>query len=112
MGSTILSVREIRKLAVETVLATIPADANSIFITVDIDRFERSTLQLPPGTGIPSHGGCAYYEVQELGVGLQSVLNRGPGASEGTRPQISDRGLRHDGSWRRWLGMEQSGFGA
>ena len=71
MGSDILSVRQIRKLGVEAVLARIPADAR-YYVTIDIDGFDPS---IAPGTGTPSHGGFIYYEVLEILAGL---AKRGP----------------------------------
>lgn len=62
MGSDILSVRQLRKLGTEAVLARIPAGAR-LYITIDIDGFCPS---IAPGTGTPSHGGFLYYEVLEL----------------------------------------------
>ena len=62
MGSDILSVRQVRHLGVEAVLARIPADAR-LYVTIDIDAFCPS---IAPGTGTPSHGGFLYYEVLEL----------------------------------------------
>ena len=66
MGSDILSVRQIRALGPEAVLARIP-DAVRYYITIDIDGFDPS---IAPGTGTPSHGGFTYYEVLELLAGL------------------------------------------
>ena len=66
MGSDILSVRQIRALGVEAVLARIPAAAR-YYVTIDIDGFDPS---IAPGTGTPSHGGFVYYEVLELLAGL------------------------------------------
>jgi agmatinase len=71
MGSDILSVRQIRKLGTEAVLARIPAGVR-YYVTIDIDGFDPS---IAPGTGTPSHGGFAYYEVLELLAGL---AKRGP----------------------------------
>lgn len=62
MGSDILSVRQMRALGTEAVLARIPADVD-IYLTIDIDGFDPS---IAPGTGTPSHGGFLYYEVLEL----------------------------------------------
>lgn len=62
MGDDILSVRQVRKLGVEGVLARIPADAR-LYVTIDIDGFCPS---IAPGTGTPSHGGFLYYEVLEI----------------------------------------------
>jgi agmatinase len=70
MGSDILSVRQIRKLGVETVLERIPKAAR-YYVTIDIDGFDPS---IAPGTGTPSHGGFLYYEVLEL---LQGLTKRG-----------------------------------
>ncbi len=66
MGADILSVRQVRKLGTEAVLARIPKGAR-IYLTIDIDGFCPS---IAPGTGTPSHGGFLYYEVLEL---LQGV---------------------------------------
>lgn len=68
-GSTILSVRQFRRLGLEGVLATIPSDAR-LYVTIDIDAFDPS---IAPGTGTPSHGGFLYYEVLEL---LKAVAER------------------------------------
>ena len=66
MGSDILSVRQIRALGVDAVLARIPAAAR-YYVTIDIDGFDPS---IAPGTGTPSHGGFLYYDVLELLSGL------------------------------------------
>ena len=70
MGSEILSVRQIRRLGAEAVLARIPAGAR-YYVTIDIDGFDPS---IAPGTGTPSHGGFTYYEVLEL---LEGIVARG-----------------------------------
>lgn len=72
MGDDILSVRQVRRLGVEGVLARIPADAR-LYITIDIDGFCPS---IAPGTGTPSHGGFLYYEVLEIlrGVALRQEV--------------------------------------
>ncbi|MFQ5565248.1 MAG: agmatinase [Paracoccaceae bacterium] len=62
MGADILSVRQVRKLGPEGVLARIPAGAR-LYVTIDIDGFCPS---IAPGTGTPSHGGFLYYEVLEI----------------------------------------------
>ena len=62
MGDDILSVRQVRRLGVEGVMARIPAGAR-LYITIDIDGFCPS---IAPGTGTPSHGGFLYYEVLEI----------------------------------------------
>ncbi|MDH5530036.1 MAG: agmatinase [Paracoccaceae bacterium] len=62
MGADILSVRQIRKLGVDGVLARIPMGVR-LYITIDIDGFCPS---IAPGTGTPSHGGFLYYEVLEI----------------------------------------------
>ncbi|MHA1529091.1 MAG: agmatinase [Alphaproteobacteria bacterium] len=62
MGADILSVRQVRKLGAEGVLARIPAGAR-LYVTIDIDGFCPS---IAPGTGTPSHGGFLYYEVLEI----------------------------------------------
>ena len=66
MGSDILSVRQIRALGVDAVLARIPKGLD-YYVTIDIDGFDPS---IAPGTGTPSHGGFIYYEVLELLDGL------------------------------------------
>jgi agmatinase len=65
-GSTILSVRQARRLGTEGVLSAIPEGAR-YYVTIDIDGFDPS---IAPGTGTPSHGGFLYYEVTELLKGL------------------------------------------
>ena len=62
MGSTILSVRQVREAGVAVALASIPKGVR-LYITIDIDAFCPS---IAPGTGTPSHGGFLYYEVLEL----------------------------------------------
>jgi agmatinase len=69
MGADILSVRQVRKLGAEGVLARIPEGAR-LYVTIDIDGFCPS---IAPGTGTPSHGGFLYYEVLEI---LQGVARR------------------------------------
>lgn len=71
MGDDILSVRQVRKLGVEGVLARIPKGAR-IYVTIDIDGFCPS---IAPGTGTPSHGGFLYYDVLEI---LQGVAKAHP----------------------------------
>lgn len=66
MGSDILSVRQFRKLGVDSVLARIP-EGKRYYLSIDIDGFDPS---IAPGTGTPSHGGFGYYEVLELIAGL------------------------------------------
>ncbi|RID93413.1 agmatinase [Gemmobacter lutimaris] len=66
MGDDILSVRQVRKLGCDGVLARIPNGAR-LYVTIDIDGFCPS---IAPGTGTPSHGGFLYYEVLEI---LQGV---------------------------------------
>ena len=65
-GSDILSVRQIRALGTEAVLARIP-EGKRYYLTIDIDGFDPS---IAPGTGTPSHGGFLYYEVLELLAGI------------------------------------------
>ncbi|MFC6671896.1 agmatinase [Marinobacterium aestuariivivens] len=69
-GSTILSVRDVRRLGTQGVLDLIPKGVN-YYITIDIDGFDPS---IAPGTGTPSHGGFQYYEVMEV---LQGVALAG-----------------------------------
>ncbi|MBK1840546.1 agmatinase [Azospirillum sp. YIM B02556] len=71
MGSDILSVRQIRKLGIEAVVARIPP-GRRCYLTIDIDGFDPS---IAPGTGTPSHGGFTYYEVLEL---LDGIARRNP----------------------------------
>lgn len=71
-GSTVLSVRQVRMLGAEGVLAKIP-DAANYYITIDIDGFDPS---IAPGTGTPSHGGFQYYEVLEI---IQRLARRSQG---------------------------------
>jgi agmatinase len=65
-GSDILSVRDVRKLGTDGVLARVPKGAR-YYLTIDIDGFDPS---IAPGTGTPSHGGFLYYEVLEILQGL------------------------------------------
>ncbi|MGB1096280.1 MAG: agmatinase [Paracoccaceae bacterium] len=65
-GSDILSVRQVRALGTEAVLARIPQDQR-YYVTIDIDAFCPS---IAAGTGTPSHGGFLYYDVLELLQGL------------------------------------------
>lgn len=69
-GSDILSVRDVRKLGPDGVLARIP-DGVRYYCTIDIDGFDPS---IAPGTGTPSHGGFLYYEVLEI---LQGLTKKG-----------------------------------
>ena len=69
MGSTILSVRQVRELGVAGALASVPKGAK-VYVTIDIDAFCPS---IAPGTGTPSHGGFLYYDVLEL---LQRVARQ------------------------------------
>lgn len=69
-GSTIRSVRQVRKLGTQGTLDLIPAGAR-YYVTIDIDGFDPS---IAPGTGTPSSGGFLYYEVMEL---LQGLAKRG-----------------------------------
>lgn len=71
-GSTILSVRDVRRLGCARVLEHIPQDL-SYYITIDIDGFDPS---IAPGTGTPSHGGFLYYEVLEI---IQALARRSGG---------------------------------
>ena len=68
-GSNILSVRDVRRLGPQGVLAQIPTE-NPFYITIDIDGFDPS---IAPGTGTPSHGGFTYYEVLELIEGVTKM---------------------------------------
>jgi len=67
-GSTILSVRQCRKLGTAGLLQRLPKAAR-FYVTLDIDGFDPS---IAPGTGTPSHGGFLYYEVMEFLQGLCS----------------------------------------
>ncbi|WP_085899599.1 agmatinase [Kiloniella majae] len=70
-GSDILSVRQVRKLGTEGVLDRIPKNKR-YYVTIDIDAFCPS---IAPGTGTPSHGGFAYYDVLEILQGLTKQGN-------------------------------------
>jgi agmatinase len=70
VGSTILSVRDVRRLGTQGVLDLIPKGGN-YYITIDIDGFDPS---IAPGPGTPSHGGFTSYEVMEI---LQGVAFSG-----------------------------------
>ena len=65
-GADILSVRDVRRLGTEGVLARVPSGVR-YYCTIDIDGFDPS---IAPGTGTPSHGGFLYYEVLEIMQGL------------------------------------------
>ena len=65
-GSEILSVRDVRRLGTQGVLAKIPQGVR-YYVTIDIDGFDPS---IAPGTGTPSHGGFDYYEVLEIMQGI------------------------------------------
>jgi len=71
-GSDILSVREVRRLGCNGVLARIP-EGRAYYLTIDIDGFDPS---IAPGTGTPSHGGFLYYEVLEI---IQALALRSGG---------------------------------
>jgi agmatinase len=71
-GSTVLSVRDVRRLGANGVMALIPSGM-SYYLTIDIDGFDPS---IAPGTGTPSHGGFQYYEVLEL---IQALSRRSGG---------------------------------
>jgi agmatinase len=62
MGSDIQSVRHVRKMGTEALIARIP-QGERYYLTIDIDAFDPS---IAPGTGTPSHGGFLYYEVLEF----------------------------------------------
>ena len=66
MGADIQSVRQVRAMGTDGMLARIPEGAR-YYVTIDIDAFDPS---IAPGTGTPSHGGFIYYEVLELLAGL------------------------------------------
>lgn len=65
-GSDILSVRQVRSLGPDGVLARIPKGAR-VYVTIDIDAFCPS---IAAGTGTPSHGGFHYYDVLEILQGI------------------------------------------
>ncbi|MFT7310834.1 MAG: agmatinase, partial [Paracoccaceae bacterium] len=69
MGSSIMSVRQLRAAGNDVALATIPSGAR-VYLTIDIDAFCPS---IAPGTGTPSHGGFLYYEVLEL---VQAIVKQ------------------------------------
>ncbi len=71
-ASTILSVRDVRRLGCAGVLEKIPRGL-SYYLTIDIDGFDPS---IAPGTGTPSHGGFLYYEVLEI---IQALAKRSGG---------------------------------
>jgi agmatinase len=71
-GSTVLSVRDVRRLGADGVMALIPSGL-SYYLTIDIDGFDPS---IAPGTGTPSHGGFQYYEVLEV---IQALSRRSGG---------------------------------
>ncbi len=62
MGSDIQSVRHVRKMGTDALIARIP-QGERYYLTIDIDAFDPS---IAPGTGTPSHGGFLYYEVLEF----------------------------------------------
>lgn len=64
--SSIFSVRQVRAMGKQAVLASIP-EAARYYLTIDIDGFDPS---IAAGTGTPSHGGFLYYEVMEILQGL------------------------------------------
>ncbi len=66
VGSDILSVRQVRALGADGVVARIPKGAR-LYVTIDIDAFCPS---IAPGTGTPSHGGFLYYDVLEILKGV------------------------------------------
>ena len=66
-GSTIIGVREFRRLGVEKVVNMIP-EGERFFVTIDVDVLNAA---IAPGTGVPSPGGLDYYEVIDtLGQGF------------------------------------------
>jgi agmatinase len=65
-NSTIISVRQARKMGATGLLKAVPA-GQRYYVTIDIDAFDPS---IAPGTGTPSHGGFLYYEVVEFLQGL------------------------------------------
>ena len=71
LGSDILSVRQVRALGYEAVLARIPY-GQRYYVSIDIDAFCPS---IAAGTGTPSHGGFLYYDVLELLKGLSKRGN-------------------------------------
>ncbi len=71
-GSSILSVREVRRLGPAATLDLIPTGLD-YYLTIDIDGFDPS---IAPGTGTPSHGGFLYYEVLEI---IQQLARRSGG---------------------------------
>jgi agmatinase len=69
-GSTILSVRDIRRIGIQETLSRIPANTQ-YYVTIDCDGIDPS---LAPGNGSPSPGGFDYYEMQEL---LEGIAQKG-----------------------------------
>lgn len=61
MGSDILSVRQARALGAQALAERVPT--GRVYLTIDIDAFDPG---IAPGTGTPSHGGFAYYDVLEF----------------------------------------------
>jgi len=76
MGSTILSVRQVRSMGAEKIAELVPLDA-SVYFSIDIDGFDPS---ISMGTGTPSHGGFLYYEVKDI---LRRVIYRAGGGLVG-----------------------------
>ncbi|CAJ1378400.1 unnamed protein product [Effrenium voratum] len=69
MGSSILSVRQVRQMGIQQVAELVPR-GSAVYFSIDIDGLDPS---IAPGTGTPSHGGFLYYEVKDL---LRAITQR------------------------------------
>ncbi|CAJ1353717.1 unnamed protein product [Effrenium voratum] len=69
MGSSILSVRQVRQMGIQQVAEMVPR-GSAVYFSIDIDGLDPS---IAPGTGTPSHGGFLYYEVKDL---LRAITQR------------------------------------
>ena len=69
-GSTIIGLREFRRLGIEGVLDKIPQGV-SFYVTIDVDVLDAS---LAPGTGMATLGGLDYYELTDV---LRGIATRG-----------------------------------
>lgn len=65
-GSTIIGMREFRRIGVEGVLERIPV-ADNYYVTIDADAFDAA---LARGCGSPSVGGLNYYDVVDILYGI------------------------------------------
>lgn len=69
-GSTILSVRDIRKIGIEETIKRLP-ESKQYYVTIDCDSLDPSVA---PGNGSPSPGGFTYYEMQDI---LEGIAKKG-----------------------------------